>query len=687
MTPLKPYNAIDENFELLLPQEALATFLVGAGISMEAPSNAPSAWAVVKTLLECAALEDELDSLMNDSLRYEYVIELIQKHFDKDLVIMEYFDLLTEPNLLHLFLAHALRQKHLVLTTNFDYLIEYAFKKINAGDLTNLVPIISQKDYLDHPNPTKLSEKGLYPLIKVHGSKKNVATGDDTTESLVTTISAFGRDRQEGEIFAIESYKKLTVNNAMQNRTLIVMGYSGGDDFDISPLLKGHSGLKRLIWIDHVLDETRSPEYYEFVPPIDLDHCETSTEQLLGAISNSNSYPVYYIKAHTAKFVEQTLSRLLLPDIPLRQLQPSVSSAPLPDYAEIMRGGFKKAHDVQKSVLTALLYYDLENLDAAIRCCNLGIKLSEEFNQAYALNALKNLLGFIYIDKGLKAEALAIFQEIIDFSQEKDELWMKGTALHNVAVIYKEQKQYDLARRYFSEALAIAEQLGQQDKKAITLRHLGVIAEQENQLEKALDAYQQALKCDNEVGSLYGKARTSIHLGEVLRKQSNFEEALEHLSNALEIFTHLEDSSGIASATSALGSVYFVKRDFERASDHFLRALQMYESIGNLSGQFLQHKSLGSLLYVGGYLKEALRYYQLAINVAQQLNDPYNAAEIIHLCAQVSHDMGDFEEAFRCGNGAKGIYSQFGYEKEAALIAKDVEKWEQELLSKEKNRH
>jgi tetratricopeptide (TPR) repeat protein len=665
MTPLKPYRGIKENFDLLFPKDALVAFLVGAGISMDAPSNAPSARAVVKTLLECTALEDELDSLMTyDNLRYEYVIELIQKHFDKDLVIMDYFDLLTEPNLLHIFLAHALLKKHLVLTTNFDYLIEYAFKKINSGDLTNLVPIITQQDYLDHPNPMELSEKGFYPLIKVHGSKKNLVIDEDTTESLVTTISAFGRDRQEGEIFAIESYKKIAVNNAMQNHTLIVMGYSGGDDFDISPLLRGHSGLKRLIWIDHVLDETLSPEYYEFVPPIDLEQCETSIEQLLGTISNMKNYPVYYIKANTAKFIEQTLSRLLLPNIPLVQLKPSTSSVPLPDYSDIMRGGFKKAHDVQKSVLTALLYYDLENLDAAIRCCNLGIQLSEEVNQTYALNALKNLLGLIYIDKGLNSEALAIFQEIIDFSHEKDELWMKGTALNNVAAIYKGQKQYDLARKYFYEALVIAEQLGQKEKEGITLRHLGGSAEQEIQLEKALETYQQALKCDDEVGSLYGKARTFIHIGEVLRKQSNFEKALEHLSNALEIYTHLEDSSGIATSISALGSVYFVKRDFEKASDHFLRALQIYESSGNLRGQFLQHKNLGSLLYVGGYLKEALRYYQQAINVAQQLNDPYSAAEIIHLCAQVSHDMGDFQEAFRCGNGAKGIYSQFGYEKE-----------------------
>ncbi|MFX0095394.1 MAG: hypothetical protein ACFFBD_26905, partial [Candidatus Hodarchaeota archaeon] len=148
----KPYKIYEGKISELFPENAPYSFLVGAGISMDSPSNAPSARSVVRALLECCALEDEVEALLEyDVLRYEYIIELIQRHFDEHLVIMQYFDLITEPNLNHLFLANALLKKHLVITTNFDYLIEYGFKKVNSNDISPLFPLIKKTDFLANP--------------------------------------------------------------------------------------------------------------------------------------------------------------------------------------------------------------------------------------------------------------------------------------------------------------------------------------------------------------------------------------------------------------------------------------------------------------------------------------------------------------------------------------------------------
>ena len=116
--------------------DANYTFLIGAGISMEAPSNLPSAREIVTRLVElCAPEECHNEILSLESLRFEMVVEHLKSksNIDKNLEFMEYFAEVTTPNLIHLFLAKMVingEGKHKVITTNFDYLIEYAFKSL-----------------------------------------------------------------------------------------------------------------------------------------------------------------------------------------------------------------------------------------------------------------------------------------------------------------------------------------------------------------------------------------------------------------------------------------------------------------------------------------------------------------------------------------------------------------------------
>ena len=99
------------------------TFLAGAGISMDAPSNLPSAIAFVKKILEMCTLASESTFFAKEShkLRYELIVEYCHELFDADLVFLDYLELVNRPNPIHFFLASMLLNKQFVITTNFDY--------------------------------------------------------------------------------------------------------------------------------------------------------------------------------------------------------------------------------------------------------------------------------------------------------------------------------------------------------------------------------------------------------------------------------------------------------------------------------------------------------------------------------------------------------------------------------------
>ena len=245
----------EEKLKEIIPTNQKLTFLVGAGISMDKPSLIPSALGFVDTLIRLGAPDEEVDNILSlEGLRYELIVELIQQNFDPDLKMMDYIDLFTEPNMIHYFMANSIKNGSCVITTNFDYLIEYALIKI-VEEKTQIVPIITKEDFLKYRNPLDLIKAGKFPLLKIHGSNKNIITCTETKATLITTLSSLGREREEGETFAIESYKKSALFNCMKNSTLIIMGYSGSDDFDIGPTLKQLHGVSKIIWLNHTWSE------------------------------------------------------------------------------------------------------------------------------------------------------------------------------------------------------------------------------------------------------------------------------------------------------------------------------------------------------------------------------------------------------------------------------------------------
>lgn len=86
------------NLNELCQDHSKYTFLVGAGISMNAPSKVPSARQIVENLLNYGALEeDKLNILDIDFLGYEIFVEIFQNNIDYNLRFLDYLEKITEP--------------------------------------------------------------------------------------------------------------------------------------------------------------------------------------------------------------------------------------------------------------------------------------------------------------------------------------------------------------------------------------------------------------------------------------------------------------------------------------------------------------------------------------------------------------------------------------------------------------
>lgn len=286
-------------------------FLVGAGISFEPPSYLTT-WPQSDCIEALTTLDPDVEKKIVYAVRPEVFFQVLYNIIGKRALMplevlnpatLNSEEELASPNSLHFFLAKMLLKGHIVLTTNFDDLIERAYKKITGGEKLNVA--IFDEDLQNLYEQLDLLKSGI--LIKIHGSFLT-PEGKDCRDSIVAILQQVQREFPES--------KRNLVKKLIAEYDLIVMGYSGQDDFDLYSFLSNPPSNRRIWWIRHL--QEKDMKKWQVLLGSQLK----AENEKLGSIPaplrtpkdweilNSNSVVIassngVLIKAHTAKFVEQ----------------------------------------------------------------------------------------------------------------------------------------------------------------------------------------------------------------------------------------------------------------------------------------------------------------------------------------------------------------------------------------------
>ncbi len=616
------------NLHELCEEQAKYTFLAGAGISMNAPSNIPSARQIVKSLLNiCAPEEDQPYILDIKSLGYEIFVEIFQNNVDPNLRFLDYFDQITKPNIIHYFLAMMLKGKHHVITTNFDYLIELALMKIE-DNLENIVLVITKKDYSKYNTPGKNDKLMIY---KLHGSKKNIITKENTKKSLITTISSLGRDREQGETFAIEPYKKPAIINLMRDRTLIVLGYSGSDDFDISPTLLELPELNRIIWISHSTSDT--PSIHLINQDVHLEdqsfHQFSSTDQMLIDLAQNVPYEIYRITGNTSIIAEMIWASIFPnKDKNIYDLI-SERDTQTTDFKEYISSIYVDITEIDKLFFAEEVFSIFGLYERALHCIDKGIELATQKNDPDLKIRFIKKMGTIHMAREEYDDALKCREEAIDFYSKINDLSGKADQLLSIGSIYRSKFDYDQALKFVKEAYSIHKKLDNTYGLASDLNLLGLIFSRKANKRKALSYYKKGLRYSEINGDLYSKAVFLSNIGVIHYNSKEYNEALPYYYDSLKIEDILGRTWESFMVLNRIAEIHYDKKEWKEAIPNFKRALEIAENIGEDDIAFIQYdQGIGHMLsYLGicyeeiGELETALRYYEKLLKRDELFND------------------------------------------------------------------
>lgn len=605
------------------------SFLIGAGISIDPPSSLPSARELSKYLLNEYIPSEELDKIMNHpNSRYELMVEKIQNLIDHELRFLDYLDMVVQPNLNHIFLTQAAQMGSFLITTNFDYLLEYACKYYQKTKNTaEFLPIILKEDFLTYQNIEALKKTNKIPIIKIHGSKRDISKNINTSDSLITTLSSFGRDKPKDELFSIETYKKALINDIMKNCSLIVIGYSGNDDFDITPLLRDIKELKKLIWIEH------APEMGDKIQIEQIENAMARTDQqgpnlsrldqqLIGikAIPYNNGLQIFKIKARTNILVQK-----LIQDYDFDSRLPEknqkndtiIQKIPFDEWMSKNKTDLKLS---MKYLLAGHIYYDIYQLQDAFRCIQKAEQMfADEKDTTSQVNALK-LAGNIYRIKGWAEESFQCFNYAMSLLKNTDNLSLQASVFLDLALAYETKREHNNAKETAEKSLQLYEKLGDDIGISMALSYIGQAYNGWEKYEIALQYLNQALEINEKKGDLFGKVTILNYIAETYTRWAKNEESIKRYKEIIAIYDLLSQYYDKAIASYNLAMTYQIMGQYDLAIEILEDALSLARKSNSLNIMPMLLMKQDEMFASKREFEKAISLCQEAIEICKKLN-------------------------------------------------------------------
>lgn len=514
----------------------VAVFL-GAGVSIMPPSNLPDGNQLKCDIFDAIISKEKLsESLMENArsvlakFRPEYFLHIIDEWQGIKWRPLLQFMLEAKMNTNHNIVAYLAQKKilHYILTTNYDTLIEDAFRKYG-------LPI--NLHFRDQHFDNFYEDDKLPSIFKIHGSLV-----DDAGVSSVDTILGSMKEIAT----SLPQCKTELLKYVIENFVVIFLGYSGLDEFDIYPVLM-QSNAKRIIWVSH--NDISDPYYIQSFEQVKKQGKHDHIDALI--MKNKGSFRIHY---YTPLFLSQ-LSELTTGhrfdiaqyhSVQLRKsgmITPSRHPYQLIGLLLLCSRKWQKAADAFELALKCTqknTHYHSYIIPEIYR--GIGICKKELGNFVYARDSFKkalNILDLTYSDLNNDAPTQTYQHHFSMMSQTCEDIGLTLLA----------EKDFDEAIDWMHQAISWSKRMvlpKQTEFLARNYGNLGIIHKDRGKDQKDYeDAYYYlyaGLAGEKASGNILGQALYMFYFSELLVRQFRWLDALNICLECMPLLNFLKDS-------------------------------------------------------------------------------------------------------------------------------------------------
>jgi tetratricopeptide (TPR) repeat protein len=307
-------------------------------------------------------------------------------------------------------------------------------------------------------------------------------------------------------------------------------------------------------------------------------------------------------------------------------------------------------------------------------------------------------LGAILRLLGKNAEAVGCLTRSLALHREQHEPSEEGWALYELAMLYREEGQFQQAGIYaqeaqnlfrtvgyakgeawmqmmlgevsrgygnyyealghFDRALASFRTLHNDEGSAWTLRDQGTVNEALGRYSRALAQYEEALRLFNVLGIRSGQAWVLAGQSVVYTDQGKLDLAEQACSEAITIFREQGIRRGEGWALSAMGDIVRERHQLNAARSYFEEALSIFAGLGDRVDQARALNALGAITFEEGNYVLAKEDYEHALVIAREQSTRHIEGRALRGLGDIARVMHRFDDADRYYQDAYEIAAQ-----------------------------
>lgn len=251
------------------------------------------------------------------------------------------------------------------------------------------------------------------------------------------------------------------------------------------------------------------------------------------------------------------------------------------------------------------------------------------------LSAALNNMGVYNNLTGNRSAAHEMFMQSLKIREETGDDAALSETYHNLASLYFDLEEFDLAKSFFEKSARLSEKLNDSLNLAVSRNYLGMIALRKKDNEKAKEYFQQSMKMFENTGDSLSRLKTMVNLGAILYQENKLDSALKLFNEAYKInIIHNDPIKSIILIN--IGRVYFKQGKTDAALKYAGDALTGAKSEGIPSEIASAEYLLSEIYNASGRYQDAYSHLMMYNSLKEVLSDE-NVQRVI-VAERVKHD-------------------------------------------------
>ena len=619
-------------------------YIAGAGISLGSPANFPIANHIIEEIFNYIApnmnIRDELlnfsrkdhnNRLKGDYIRFELLMDVISG-IDEKLEILNFVSNYDKPNRNHYYLAQAAINGDKVITPNFDDLIERAI--IDLGYYP--ISICYDKDF--KLSNTMFSNKQV-PVYKIHGSyykhqgfNNKVKASKETMQASLTSISS------SNALFSLSNQKFSCFEFLIKNsKQLIIVGYSGCDDFDIIPsLIKVNP--ENIHWVQHADCIDYSNKILDIVDK-NIDKGNDLISERDRFLINQYKKGIPSLNYHETNTLEYLSNCLNNDDINKK----NIPLLPPDDSFKIFMKEWacRFIDNETKVFLSAELFYRLSDYEKAYSLYN---EISTK-STLYLKSKLSSIASLLKRSKFNAAKSILdkTFSTSIDSKEEYCKfLEQKAYCAANIS---EERLEIENVKHLFSIAIEECRKYKQLSTLSTGYNDYALFLRDIGDLSNAMVYYRRSVKLANKTGNLRHQAWVYFNMACIYFDKGQYKKSLEYNLKSKEITNSSGDYQHMCNIENLNGVNYLLLGRMLESIKAIRKSIYMEYSQDNELNSTVDWLTLGQVFFELGRVKTSLRCYNKSFELFQYCDDKTYLHELIFFRCILYIENGEIKKA------------------------------------------